>query len=36
MLYEVITGKKGLIYVEEINGKWNSGDYIKINVKVQP
>jgi len=29
-------GKKGLIYVEEINGKWNSGDYIKINVKVQP
>jgi hypothetical protein len=29
-------GKKGLIRVTEVKGTFNSGDYIKIDVKVQP
>jgi hypothetical protein len=29
-------GKKGLIRVVEIKGTFNSGDYIKIDIKVQP
>jgi hypothetical protein len=29
-------GKKGLIKVTEVKGTYNSGDYIKIDVKVQP
>jgi hypothetical protein len=29
-------GKKGLIRVSEVKGTFNSGDYIKIDIKVQP
>jgi hypothetical protein len=29
-------GKKGLIRVAEVKGTFNSGDYIKIDIKVQP
>jgi len=29
-------GKKGLIRVTEIKGKFNAGDYIKLDIKVQP
>ncbi len=29
-------GKKGLIKVAEIKGTYNSGDYIKLDIKVQP
>ncbi|MGM0532054.1 MAG: hypothetical protein ACQER7_11965 [Bacteroidota bacterium] len=29
-------GKKGLIKVTEINGTYNAGDYIKLDIKVQP
>jgi len=29
-------GKKGLIRVNEIIGTWNQGDYISIDIKVQP
>lgn len=29
-------GKKGLIKVTEIEGTWNTGDYIKLDIKVQP
>ena len=29
-------GKKGLIRVEKINGTWNSGDYIELDIKIQP
>jgi hypothetical protein len=29
-------GKKGLIHVVEVKGTYNQGDYIKIDIKVQP
>lgn len=29
-------GKKGLIQVVEVQGTFNQGDYIKVNIKVQP
>lgn len=29
-------GKKGLIHVVEVKGTYNEGDYLKINIKVQP
>ena len=29
-------GKKGIIKVESIKGTWNSGDYIELDIKMQP
>jgi hypothetical protein len=29
-------GKKGMIKVTAIEGTWNNGDYIELDIKVQP